>query len=246
MPWEFGKSIGFPVFHRVVVTDKVQGPSLFKLATKGVTAPKVFIVDDQSAYGVGLVDYMKPKIPAGQAVGYDSVSDKTTDWSATISKIKTAAANVVIYTGYFPQAAPFFKQLRDSGYTGILAGGDGVLSPSFPTLAPKAVLEGVRLTAGTVPLSEISAAIEADFKAKMGKASGVYAAESIDAANVLLNCIAKGNTTRAAMLKCVKSYSGKSLTGTTIKFDKNGDVAGGVMNGFEVKDGVIKFTGPIK
>ncbi len=73
-----------------------------------------------------------------------------------------------------------------------------------------------------------------------------YAAESIDAANVLLNCIAKGVSTRDAMLKCVKAYSGKSLTGTTIKFDKNGDVAGGVMNGFEVKDGVIKFTGPIK
>ena len=212
-------NIGFPVFHRVVPTDKVQGPSLFKLATKGVSSPKVFIVDDQSAYGVGLVDYMKPTIPAGQAVGFDSVSDKTTDWSATISKVKTAGANVVIYTGYFPQAAPFFKQLRDSGYTGILAGGDGVLSPSFVTLAPASVLEGVRLTAGTVPLAEIDAKIEADFKAKMGKASGVYAAESIDATNVFLSCIAKGVTTRAAMLKCVKAYSGKSLTGSTIKFN---------------------------
>lgn len=239
-------AIGFPVFHRVVVTDKVQGPSLFKLATKGVSGPKAFIVDDQSAYGVGLVDYMKPGIPAGQSVGFDSVSDKTTDWSATIAKIKTAGANVVIYTGYFPQAAPFFKQLRDSGYTGILAGGDGVLSPSFPTLAPAAVLEGVRLTAGTVPLAEISAKMEADFKKAMGKASGVYAAESIDAANVLLSCVAKGVSTRAAMLKCVKAYNGKSLAGATIKFDINGDVAGGAMNGFEVRSGVIKFTGPIK
>ena len=241
-----GGAMGFPVFHRVVVTDKVQGPSLFKLATKGVTGPKAFIVDDQSAYGIGLVDYMKPKIPAGQAVGFDSVSDKTTDWSATISKIKTAGANVVIYTGYFPQAAPFFKQLRDSGYTGILAGGDGVLSPSFPTLAPAAVLEGVRLTAGTVPLAEISAKLEANFKKRMGKASGVYAAESIDAANVFLSCVAKGVSTRAAMLKCVKAYKGKSVTGSTIKFDINGDVAGGAMNGFEVRNGVIKFTGAIK
>ena len=189
---------------------------------------------------------MKPGIPAGQSVGFDSVSDKTTDWSATIAKVKTAGANVVIYTGYFPQAAPFFKQLRDSGYTGILAGGDGVLSPSFPTLAPAAVLEGVRLTAGTVPLAEISAKLEADFKKKMGKASGVYAAESIDAANVLLDCVAKGVSTRAAMLKCVKAYKGKSLAGATIKFDINGDVAGGAMNGFEVRGGVIKFTGPIK
>lgn len=239
-------NIGFPVFHRVVPTDKVQGPALFKLATKGVSSPKVFIVDDQSAYGVGLVDYMKPTIPAGQGAGFDSVSDKTTDWSATIAKVKTAGANVVIYTGYFPQAAPFFKQLRDSGYTGILAGGDGVLSPTFVTLAPASVLEGVRLTAGTVPLAEIDAALEADFAKKMGKASGVYAAESIDATNVFLSCVLKGVSTRDAMLKCVKAYNGKSLTGSTIKFNQFGDVAGGVMNGFEVKSGVIKFTGAVK
>ncbi|MFM8522831.1 MAG: branched-chain amino acid ABC transporter substrate-binding protein, partial [Actinomycetota bacterium] len=211
-----GGALGLPVFHRVVVTDKVQGPSLFKLATKGESAPKVFIVDDQSAYGVGLVDYMKPAIPAGQGVGFDSVSDKTTDWSATVAKVKTAGANVVIYTGYFPQAAVFFKQLRDSGYKGILAGGDGVLSPSFVTLAPASVLEGVRLTAGTVPLADISTKLEADFKKKMGKASGVYAAESIDAANIFLSCIAKGVSTRAAMLSCVKAFKGKSLTGAAL------------------------------
>jgi branched-chain amino acid transport system substrate-binding protein len=241
-----GGALGLPVFHRVVVTDRVQGPSLFKLATKGVSSPKVFIVDDQSAYGVGLVDYMKPGIPAGQSAGFDSVSDKTTDWSATISKIKTANANVVIYTGYFPQAAVFFKQLRDSGYTGILAGGDGVLSPSFVTLAPASVLEGVRLTAGTVPLADIDPKLEADFKKKMGKASGVYAAESIDAANIFLSCISKGVTTRQAMLTCVKNFKGKSLTGSALSFDANGDVAGGVMNGFEVRGGAIKFTGPVK
>jgi len=241
-----GGAMGVPVFHRIPPTDKVQGPSLFKLATNGVPSPKVFVVDDQSAYGVGLVDYMKPSIPAGQSAGFDSVSDKTTDWSATISKIKTAGANVVIYTGYFPQAAPFFKQLRDSGYKGILAGGDGVLSPTFVTLAPASVLEGVRLTAGTVPLAEISAKLEADFKKKMGKSSGVYAAETIDATNVFLSCVTKGASTREAMLKCVKAYKGKSLTGATIKFDAFGDVAGGGMNGFEVKGGVITFTGPVK
>lgn len=245
-PGSEGGALGVPVFHRVVVTDKVQGPSLFKLATKGVNSPKVFVVDDQSAYGVGLVDYMKPGIPAGQSAGFDSVSDKTTDWSATISKIKTANANVVIYTGYFPQAAVFFKQLRDSGYTGILAGGDGVLSPSFVTLAPASVLEGVRLTAGTVPLADISKKLEKDFKKKMGKASGVYAAESIDATNIFLSCVAKGVTTRQAMLDCVKKFKGKSLTGANLSFDENGDVAGGVMNGFEVRGGAIKFTGPVK
>jgi branched-chain amino acid transport system substrate-binding protein len=236
--------IGFPVFHRVIVTDKVQGPALYKLATKGVSSPKVFVIDDQSPYGVGLVDYMK--LGKATFIGQDSVSDKTTDWTATISKVTSSGANVVIFTGYYAQAASLYRQLRDAGYKGVLAGGDGVLTPGILTLASASILEGVRLTAGTVPLTEISASLEADFKKQMKVSSGTYAAESIDAANILLSCIQKGVSTRANMLKCVKAYKGKSITGTTISFDKNGDVAGGPMNSFEIKGGAIKFTGAVK
>jgi branched-chain amino acid transport system substrate-binding protein len=236
--------IGFPVFHRIPVTDRVQGPALYKLATKGVSSPVVFVIDDQSPYGVGLVQYME--LGGAKLAGKDSVPDKTTDWSATISKVKTANANVVIFTGYYAQAATLFRQLRDSGYKGVLAGGDGVLSPGILTLASSSILEGVRLTGGTVPLAEISQKLEDDFKAKMGVSSGTYAAESIDAANIFLGCISKGVNTRAGMLKCVKAFKGKSITGSSLSFDQYGDTAGGVMNGFEIKGGAIKYTGAVK
>jgi len=236
--------IGFPVFHRIPVTDRVQGPALYKLATKGVSNPVVFVIDDQSPYGVGLVQYME--LGGAKLAGKDSVPDKTTDWSATISKVKTANANVVIFTGYYAQAATLFRQLRDSGYKGVLAGGDGVLSPGILTLASSSILEGVRLTGGTVPLAEISQKLEDDFKAKMGVSSGTYAAESIDAANIFLGCISKGVNTRAGMLKCVKAFKGKSITGSSLSFDQYGDTAGGVMNGFEIKGGAIKYTGAVK
>jgi len=62
----------------------------------------------------------------------------------------------------------------------------------------------------------------------------------------LLSCISKGVSTRDAMLKCVKAYKGKSITGSALSFDKYGDTAGGVMNGFEIKGGAIKYSGPIK
>ena len=236
--------IGFPVFHRIPVTDRVQGPALYKLATKGVSNPVVFVIDDQSPYGVGLVQYME--LGGAKLAGKDSVPDKTTDWSATISKVKTANANVVIFTGYYAQAATLFRQLRDSGYKGVLAGGDGVLSPGILTLASSSILEGVRLTGGTVPLAEISQKLEDDFKAKMGVSSGTYAAEPIDAANIFLGCISKGVNTRAGMLKCVKAFKGKSITGSSLSFDQYGDTAGGVMNGFEIKGGAIKYTGAVK
>lgn len=231
--------LGFPVFHRVVATDKVQGPALLRIAIEGISNPRVFIVDDQSAYGVGLVDYMKPSLRLGQSVGFDSVSDRTTDWSPTVSKIRTSSANVVIFAGYYPQAAQLITQLRASGYSGVIAGGDGVLSPAILSLAPRSALEGLRLTAGTVPLGDLNASLEENFKKVIGRSSGIYAVESIDATNVFLYCIANGVTSRSQMLGCVDTFQGKSLFGSSFSFDENGDKTGDSFYAFEVRSGAI-------
>ena len=238
---------GGPVFHRVVGKDDLQGPALAKYATQGVANAKVFIFDDQSAYAVPLAGFVTgglKKVSGASVVGTDSVPNTTTDFAPTIAKIKTSGATVVIYTGYYSQAAIFIKQLRDSGSTAIFAGGDGVFNQEFPKLAGNAA-EGSRIT-GVGGLAGISPKLEADFKKQMGVSSGVYSVESYDAANILLEGIKAGKTTRAAMLKWVKAYSGKSVSGNTIKFDKNGDISYGLFAGFTTKDGVLVNTGIIK
>jgi branched-chain amino acid transport system substrate-binding protein len=48
------------------------------------------------------------------------------------------------------------------------------------------------------------------------------------------------------MLKWVKAYKGKSVSGNTIKFDANGDVSYGLFAGFTSKGGVLVNTGIIK
>jgi branched-chain amino acid transport system substrate-binding protein len=238
---------GGPVFHRVVGKDDLQGPALAKYATQGVSNAKVFVFDDQSSYGVPLAGYVKAglaKVAGASVVGTDSVPNTTTDFSPTIAKIKTSGATVVIYTGYYSQAAVFIKQLRDSGSKAIFAGGDGVFNQQFPVLAGAAA-EGSRVT-GVGGLSGVSAALEADFKKQMGVSSGVYSVESMDAANIFLQGIAKGNTTRAKILAWVKAYNGKSLSGNTIKFSANGDISYGLFAGFTSKAGVLVNTGIVK
>ncbi len=238
---------GGPVFHRVVGKDDLQGPALAKYATAGLTNPKVFIFDDQSSYAVPLAGYVTSglkKVAGATVVGTDSVPNTTTDFSPTIAKIATSKADVVIYTGYYSQAAVFIKQLRDSGSKAIFAGGDGVFNQEFPKLAG-ASAEGSRVT-GVGGLAGVSAKLEKDYKAKMGVSSGVYSVESLDAANILLQGILKGNTTRAKMLAWVKAYNGKSITGNTIKFSANGDISYGLFAGFTTKNGVLVNTGIVK
>ena len=238
---------GGPVFHRVVGKDDKQGPALAKYATDGVADAKVFVVDDQSSYAVPLREYVEAglkSVAGASLVGGDSVINTATDYAPTIAKIKTSGANVVIYTGYYSAAAIFVKQLRDSGSKAVFAGGDGVFNQEFPKLAGAAA-EGSRIT-GVGGLAGISADLEADFQAKMGVSSGVYSVESFDAANILLEGILAGNTTRETMLAWVKAYSGTSVSGNTIKFDENGDISYGLFAGFTTKDGVLVNTGIIK
>ncbi len=238
---------GGPIFHRVVATDDKQGPALAKWATNGNKAAKVFVFDDQSSYAVPLAGYVTAglkKVAGASLVGTDSVPNTTTDFAPTIAKIKTSGADVVIYTGYYSQAAVFIKQLRDSGSKAVFAGGDGVFNQEFPKLAGVAA-EGSRIT-GVSGLMDANPKAEAAFKKSMGVSSGVYAVESFDAANIFLEAILKGNTTRAKVLAYVKAYKGTGIGGTTYQFTANGDIKGDGFSGFESVKGVLINKGPVK
>jgi branched-chain amino acid transport system substrate-binding protein len=238
---------GQPVFHRVVATDDKQGPALAKFATKGVTSPKVFVFDDQSAYAVPLAGYVTSALKSLKIskVGSDSVPNDTKDYSATIAKIKSSGANVVIYTGYYSAAATFVKQLRaDAALKSVVfAGGDGVFNSQFAVLAGDAA-EGARLT-GVAGLSDASPSVAAAYAKSMGSAAGVYATESFDAANIFLAGIKAGKLTRNAMLNWVKGGPFKGVGGANYKFNRNGDISEGGFAGFNVTKGALVNTGPV-
>ena len=236
---------GFPVFHRVVAHDGFQAPALVRYATKGVTSPSIYLVDDQTTYGAGLIKYALPSAKKIAVAGTDSVPRGTADWTSVAAKVKAAGANVVIYGGYTTEAAKFFKALRDGGYTGILAAGDGVNTSDFPDLAGKAA-EGVRLTAADVPFENLLTKDElASFTKITGvKVPGLYSTTAYNAARVFLTCIEQGKLTRSAIQLCVNNTTFKGAGGSSIKFNRYGDIIGGAdVGGYLVKDGKIKYDG---
>ena len=237
---------GFPIFKRVVANDKFQGPALVRYATKGVSSPKVYLVDDVSAYGAGLAAYAKLTITAAMDAGKDSVPQNTSDYTSVVAKVKASGANVVIYCGYAPDAAKFVKALRDGGYTGVFASGDGTLKADFPVNAGKGAAEGARLTAADVPFENVAtkAQMEAFTKLTGVKVPGTYVTSSYNATNVFLACIKQGVTTRPGMQNCITNGSFKGIAGDTIKFDRYGDIIGGAAVGaFTIKDGKVAYIG---
>lgn len=233
-PTSPGGVLGHPVFHRVVLRDKVQAAAILEFATQGVQVPKIFVVNLRE-YGEELANNVRDTITSNQFAGVDSVDYRTTDWSAVIGRIEQYKANVVVFTSYSNSRVVrvgdslynsefdvFLKQLRDRGYSGVVI---------------------AAATGGMIPLKLISDELEAAFKTSTGNASGDSAAETIDATNVLLSCIADGVQSRSQMLECVKTFSGTSIKGGNFSFDKNGDsTAKGYAARFD-SEGVRFFDG---
>jgi branched-chain amino acid transport system substrate-binding protein len=234
----FGKEI----FHRAVLTDDYQGPAAARLIVQNNKKATVFLVNDASDYAVGLQKTVDITL-AGRVVGKDVTPTGTTDFSATIAKIKKSKATAVFYSGYFSQAAVFVKQLRDSGSKVVFASGDGTLDAQFVKLARKAA-EGVLLTAPAIPFETASPKLAAEM-VKAGWTPGVYTTESYDAANFFLEAIKAGNTDRASINKYVSTKSSKGLS-KVLKFDAQGEVSGADVNGFIIKNGKIVLLGAVK
>ena len=235
------------VFHRLAAIDSKQGPALLKLAIKGVTNPKAFVFDDQSAYAVPFAQYVIDAMPSLKVAkaGTDSVPADTKDFSATIAKIKTVGANVVIYTGYYPAAAQFIKQMRaDAALSKVVfAGGDGVLNNEYIALAgPNA--EGTRLT-GQATLADSNPKVAAAFKAATGRDPGIYSTETYDATQIFLKAITANKITRDAIMKYIKSNTFTGVGGNKYAFTANGDIKEGGFTGFYVTNGKLVSKGTI-
>jgi len=230
-----------------VANDKFQGPALARYSTKGIASPAVYLVDDKTAYGKGLADYTKPSVvKIATLAGSDSVPENTSDYTSVVAKVKASGANVVIYCGYAPDAAKFVKALRDGGYTGIFAAGDGVLKATFPNNAGNTAAEGARLTAADVPFEDVATAAQMVAYTKLTgiKVPGSYVTSTYNATNIFLTCIKQGVTTRPGMQNCITAGSFKGIAGDTIKFDRYGDIIGGAAVGaFTIKAGKIVYLG---
>ncbi|HVM07358.1 MAG TPA: branched-chain amino acid ABC transporter substrate-binding protein [Acidimicrobiales bacterium] len=236
---------GWKTFHRAVGNDNSQGPAIVKYLKNELNVKAVAVLDDKSEYGKGIADIVRKDF--GDAVKVnDSFDDKATEFSSTVNKVKAANVDAVVFGGYYSQAGPLAKQLKDGGVNATFVGPDGVLDQGFIDAAGTAA-EGAILTAPSAPSDAVDGADEfADKYQEINKAEvGLYSLEAYDAAKIYLQCISEGATTRADVEKCVDEIEYKGLT-KTYKFAANGELDGEVtIYAYRVKGGKIEGVGPI-
>jgi branched-chain amino acid transport system substrate-binding protein len=230
---------GFTNAFRVMSNDVQQGSALGQFATKEMGAKKIAIIDDRTAYGQGLADEFEKAAKAGGAtvVAREYTTDKSTDFLAILTSIKGKNPDLVFYGGMDAQAAPMAKQMKTLGLKTSFLGGDGMQSEEFIKLAG-ADGEGVTASTPGVPLAKMPGGKEfqSKFNSKYGKIQ-IYAPYAYDATLTMVEAMKKADSVEPQ--KYIPELAKISRDGVTgkIAFDDKGDLKGGAVTVYQVKDG---------
>jgi branched-chain amino acid transport system substrate-binding protein len=234
-----GKFRGY--FFRVVPNDSVQGPSdvAFMMSKLGVKkGSSVMVVDDQEAYSTGLADIVQKTLKKkGVDVDRESISQKATDFSALVAKVGNDTKVVFTPFQLAAQAQLIAQQLKAQGKRAVVFGSDG----TFDSSKFKEPGNYISFFAPDVTTIKKDAAIVKAFhKAHPGATSPfgapnyVAAQAYATAANTL--CKAGKKITRASMrAQLRKTKLGNTILGGSIKFTRNGDVAGAKFHIFKIE-----------
>jgi branched-chain amino acid transport system substrate-binding protein len=129
---------------------------------------KIAIVHDKTTYGQGLADETKKAMNAKgmKEVLYEGINVGDKDFSALVSKIKAAGADLVYWGGLQTEGGLIVRQMRDQGIQAPLMGGDGITTDEFAQIGGPGV-EGTLMTYGPDPRNRPEAkAVVEKFRAK--------------------------------------------------------------------------------
>ncbi|WP_190132487.1 branched-chain amino acid ABC transporter substrate-binding protein [Streptomyces mashuensis] len=235
----------FTTYFRTATTDEVQGAFGGQYAYEQIKARKVYVIDDQKTYGVGLAAAFAAKFTAmgGTVVGTEHVNPEDRDFKAIVSKAKATTPDLVFYGGEYPAAAPLSQQLKDGGVTVPLMGGDGMYSADYITLNKKSA--GDYATSVGKPVEQLDSAKKfiADYKAAGYKDRyEAYGGSTYDATWAIIQAVKTVVTENGGKLpdnprtKIVEALNKVKFDGVTgpVSFDQYGDTTNTMITAYQV------------
>ncbi|CAM3153763.1 branched-chain amino acid ABC transporter substrate-binding protein [Methylobacterium mesophilicum] len=187
---------------------------------------RIAFVHDKSSYGKGLAQetQMTLKAKGGKEVLFEGVNPGEKDYSALVSKLKSANVDVVYYGGFHTEAGLILRQMRDQGLNATLVGGDGLAPKEFVQIAGDGA-EGTLMTFSPDARKNASAqAVVAAFKAKTIDPDA-YTLYAYAAVQVLAKAAAETGSIEGKVL-ADWLHQGKTIETVVgpIAYDKKGDL----------------------
>jgi len=184
-----GKNYHF--IFRTIGRDDQQGPAAAKFIIDHAKPKKVAVLHDKQSYGQGIAasvrdDLKKANIPVAL---FEGINAGDSDYSAVITKLKSAGVDFVYFGGYHPEMGLLLRQAAEQGLKVRMMGPEGVGNPEVNAIAGNAV-EGMLVTLpADFSANPKNAAVVKAFQDKKRNPSGAFQLTSFAAAQSLLDSI---------------------------------------------------------
>ncbi|MCX7340656.1 MAG: branched-chain amino acid ABC transporter substrate-binding protein [Hyphomicrobiales bacterium] len=206
--------------------DDQQGAVAADYIVKNLKGKKIAVVHDKTTYGQGLADETRKAMRAAGVndVLYEGVNTGEKDFSALVSKVKAAGADVLYWGGLHTEGGLIVRQMRDQGLNTVMMSGDGITSDEFASIGGPGVV-GTLMTFPPDPRKRPeAAAVVKKFEAKRfnPEAYTLYSYAGVE----IMKQAAEGakSLDPKKMAEFMKTgFKFKTVIGE-ISFDKKGDI----------------------
>lgn len=232
---------GLKRFFRTAPRDDEQGRMAAQTIEK-LGFKKVAILHDSTSYAKGLADETNAllKKKGVEVVFFDALTPGERDYNAILTKLKGANPDVVLFTGYYPEAGLLLRQKRAMNWPVPFIGGDATNNPDLVKSAGQEAAEGFYFLSPPVPQDldtpEAQAFLAAYQKKYEEAPASIWAVLSGDGFRAAVAGIEGAKSTDGGKIaeylhKDLKDYPG--LSGS-ISFDEKGDREGEVYRLYKV------------
>ena len=214
-----------PYVFRSCFIDPQQGEVMATFAAKELKAKTAVIyVDNSSDYSKNLAKVFKEKFEAagGKVVMEEAFLQKDQDFKATLTKLKTANADVMFVPAYYEEVGKIVKQAREMGINSAILGTDGWDDTKVVDIAGADALNNTFFsTHYSEKDAEVQGFIEA-YKKKYNHAPNVFAALGYDAGKMLVDALKRAGSSDTEKIREALEATKDLKVGTgTISMDKN-------------------------
>ena len=210
-----------PYVFRSCFIDPQQGEVMATFAAKELKAKTAVIYVDNSAdYSKNLKE--KFEAAGGKVVMEEAFLQKDQDFKATLTKLKTANADVMFVPAYYEEVGKIVKQAREMGINSAILGTDGWDDTKVVDIAGADALNNTFFsTHYSEKDAEVQGFIEA-YKKKYNHAPNVFAALGYDAGKMLVDALKRAGSSDTEKIREALEATKDLKVGTgTISMDKN-------------------------
>jgi branched-chain amino acid transport system substrate-binding protein len=231
----------FNTTFRVVANDLKLGGTLGKYAVQKLGAKRIAVIDDRTAYGMGVATEFVKASKGAQIVDKQFTNDKATDFNAILTSIKSKNPDLVFFGGMDSVGGPLLRQMKALGIKTKLMGGDGICTEAMPKLAGPTAGDDAIVCAeagGVTPAQQKKMSEFAGrYKKRYGQELQIYAPYSYDAVMAMATAMADAKSANPKQyLPFLSKVSYPGITGT-IAFDAAGDIKDGALTLFTFRGG---------